>query len=78
LEAEEGGAECSSGAGFGAELASMPCQIEILNYLSAYWWAISFFRHSLYKMEIVPTPWYYYDRSIKYPQLRPLYIVYIQ
>ena len=30
------GAEWSSGAGFGAELASKPCQIEILNYLNAY------------------------------------------
>ena len=29
-------------------------------------------------MEIVPTPWCYYDRSIKYPKLRPLYIVYVQ
>ena len=37
LETEEGGTEWSSGVGFGAELASMPCQIEILNYLSTYW-----------------------------------------
>lgn len=78
LEAGGSGAEWSSGAGFGAELASKPCQIEILNYLNAYWQAFRFFRHSLYKMEIVPTPWYYYDRSIKHPKLRTLYMVYVQ
>ena len=29
-------------------------------------------------MEIVPTPWYDDDTSIKYPKLRTRYIVYIQ
>ena len=29
-------------------------------------------------MEIVPTPWYYYDRSIKHPKLRTLHMVYVQ